>query len=467
MQRRRNNRQFASRDEEIWPSDSEFKDVTDDRRTRFQRERDRILYSDAFERLRGVTQVVSPIEGLLCHDRHTHSLRVEQLATRIAQRVGSGLQWPHGAPNEQPIPDVCAAAALAHDLGHPPFGHVAEHELDQLLRNSFIRDPDGYEGNAQSFRIITRLAVHKEAIPGMRLSRRVLLATLKYPWLRNDKGRRSHKFGAYRDDNKAFEFAVLYTGRGVKTIEAAIMDIADSITYSVHDLIDFYRAGLINLGLIGRNPEKTVDDFKETTPRITSEITDALMDKISLLENWPDYEDDEESRARVQNHVSLWITKYVNSLSLKWTRRLGWGCELDEENDTCMRFDQWLVQKLVIDGERLAVTQLGHKRIVRGLFREFFRSACQGEPRPFPAFFRRQVGELKTQLDSNLGVRRRLLSLELSAGRGARLDAREQRFARLAGRLAADVVASLTDARASALYARIIGSRPIDGFLIA
>jgi dGTPase len=143
---------------------------------------------------------------------------------------------------------VVEAAALAHDLGHPPFGHVAEDELNRLV--SPVVGADGYEGNAQSFRIITRLAVRRaDSRHGLDLTRATLDAALKYPCLAVEG---AHKYGAFRDDQEAFQFArALHQPEDTHPrIEAQIMDWADDITYSIHDTEDFYRAGLIPLHLL-------------------------------------------------------------------------------------------------------------------------------------------------------------------------------------------------------------------------
>jgi len=127
-------------------------------RTAFERDRDAILYTTAFRRLAGVTQVVSPAEGQVYHNRLTHSIEVAQIAQRLAERL---LRTQPDLANRYSLnPSVVEAAALAHDLGHPPFGHVAENELNALVRDSSI--VDGYEGNAQSFRVVTKLAVRTD-----------------------------------------------------------------------------------------------------------------------------------------------------------------------------------------------------------------------------------------------------------------------------------------------------------------
>lgn len=220
------------------------------------RDRDRVLYSTAFRRLEGVTQVFSPNPTADVHNRLTHSLRVEQLGSAIT-----------GFLTEEFKIDVdesaVRAGCLAHDLGHPPFGHSGEEKLNSLVTCCAHRKkpqphkerltercekcllPDGFEGNAQSFRVLSKLEIHTgDPGMGLDLTRTSLAASAKYPWLRGNNGNKPEKWGAYDDDAEAFEFA---TNSATPTIEAQIMDWADDIAYAVHDIEDYFRAGLIPL----------------------------------------------------------------------------------------------------------------------------------------------------------------------------------------------------------------------------
>ena len=122
-------------------------------------------YASAFARLAEVTQVVSADKGYVFHNRLTHSLKVAQLARRLAEKLKA--EQPNAVRKLGGLdPDVAEAAALAHDLGHPPFGHLAEEALDELCREHGLTD--GFEGNAQSFRIVTKL----RSLSGTRSTRR-------------------------------------------------------------------------------------------------------------------------------------------------------------------------------------------------------------------------------------------------------------------------------------------------------
>src|SRR5689334_1847861 len=148
-------------------------------------DRDRIVASPFFARLAGVTQVISPGgSGLLVHNRLTHSLKVASVARGIVERLCADAEQ-HALLDKLGgcDPDVVEAAALAHDLGHPPFGHLGERVLDRLARER-LQLRDGFEGNAQSYRIVTSTEIRGEATIGLNLTAAVRAAILKYPWTR-------------------------------------------------------------------------------------------------------------------------------------------------------------------------------------------------------------------------------------------------------------------------------------------
>lgn len=157
-------------------------------------------------------------------------------------------------------PDVTETAALCHDIGHPPFGHVSEQTLDKLLIKEGLAD--GFEGNAQSFRIINKLAIRRASHQGLNLTRATLNATLKYPWLRATEGKENQKWGAYFSEIEELEWARETNSSQPKKrcVEAEIMDWADDVAYSIHDLEDFFRAGLVPLHELAQS-YKTRDRF--------------------------------------------------------------------------------------------------------------------------------------------------------------------------------------------------------------
>ncbi|MGO1885467.1 deoxyguanosinetriphosphate triphosphohydrolase [Citricoccus nitrophenolicus] len=202
-------------------------------RSDFERDRARILHSSALRRLGAKTQVVAPDEDDFARTRLTHSLEVAQVGRELGRSLGCD-------------PDIVDAACLSHDLGHPPFGHNGEKALDLMSE-----DIGGFEGNAQTLRLLARLETKKffddGRSAGLNLTRASLDASCKYPWLREDAplrtdGRRSRKFGVYADDLPVFEW-FRHGVRGIRqSMEAQVMDLADDISYSVHDVED----GIVN-----------------------------------------------------------------------------------------------------------------------------------------------------------------------------------------------------------------------------
>lgn len=361
----------------------------DDRRTRFQRDRDRILYSSAFKRLSSVTQVVAASEGHVFHNRMTHSLKVAQIARRLVEKFRR--DQPEISQALGLDPDVAEAAALAHDLGHPPFGHVAEERLDAMVRECGV--PEGFEGNAQSYRIIATLALRRPDHPGLDLTLATLNAVLKYPWLRHvpddQGGKRWRKFGAYHTERLEFDRArSLGPEDGVRSVEAQIMDWADDIAYAVHDIEDFYRAGLIPLDLLGRphdEPDRFLDWVAsrwneqgrgaEALDDIDSDETRrAFTASLGLFAVLGPYRGSREQRAQLRQNTAVVIADLVTNTVLK--------DDLDPGDDALDTSDsnfahlvpllKELVWYYVIERPALATQQAGKSKIVATVFEAFY-----------------------------------------------------------------------------------------------
>ena len=275
----------------------------DDARSPGARDRDRILYSRALHRLGGVTQVLSPLASGAVHNRLIHSLKVAQIARRLSEAL------VRSAPTDPALaeaiaalggldPEVAEAAGLAHDIGHPPFGHLGERTLDRLLLDA--GDDEGFNGNAQAFRVLTALD-HDRPEPGLDLTRATLRANLKYPWYRGggatgpDDARWS-SWGAFASESEAFAFACAGPPAVGRSLEAEIVDWADDISYAVHDVEDFTAGGAIPLAALEvdtaeRERFLALADPGPVSPAALADGLDVVLDfsraRPSTLTRWP------------------------------------------------------------------------------------------------------------------------------------------------------------------------------------
>ena len=272
---------------------------------------------------------------------------------------------------------------MAHDLGHPPFGHVAEFELDECAQQWGLRD--GFEGNAQSFRILTRLAVHRrDDVHALDLTRATLKASLKYPWVRAEQNSHRHfrKFGVYDDDVEMFQW-VDATTSAEQSFEAQVMDFADDVTFSVHDVEDFFRAGLIPVNRLVADPpyrRRFVARVRQRKPELATYLDSA--DNFSAVESLLGYMIDGRAdnfhgwrtqEALLAEFRSAAITNFLQSVSVVDSVN-GPRLVVPEPIEMVQSALKELIWDYVILSPRLAQQQAGQRRIVRSVFHHFVAS---------------------------------------------------------------------------------------------
>jgi dGTPase len=264
-------------------------------RTAFQRDRARVLHSGALRRLAGKTQVVEPVgvQAAVPRTRLTHSLECSQVGRELGAALGCD-------------PDLVDTACLAHDLGHPPFGHNGELALDEAAAAC-----GGFEGNAQSFRLLTRLEVKVEGA-GLNLTRATLDAATKYPWTRSSARR---KFGVYDDDVDVFHWVRQGELGEQRPLESQVMDWADDVAYSVHDVEDGIVGGLVDLPAVFEGAYKEVaavaaEHYSEAGVWELEEIAHGLINEPW----WPrSYDGTASSQVAVKRMTSTLIGRFCTA----------------------------------------------------------------------------------------------------------------------------------------------------------
>jgi dGTPase len=316
-------------------------------RSDFERDRARVLHCAGLRRLSAKTQVVAAGSADFPRTRLTHSLECAQIGRELGEEIGCD-------------PDLVDAACLAHDIGHSPFGHNGEAALNELAAPY-----GGFEGNAQSLRLLTRLEP-KVAGAGLNLTRATLDATLKYPWFRASPGGRPPqtpqrhgpggrpvltrgddpqeppaispegtpppgpplggappprtplapgKFGVYAEDAEVFGWIRQGAPAGRRCLEAQVMDWADDVAYSVHDLEDGFHAGLITFENLKSPAERVLVSRTTATTYCDDGVSEAelteILDELLALDMWPDsYDGGPATVAALKNLTSELIGRF-------------------------------------------------------------------------------------------------------------------------------------------------------------
>jgi dGTPase len=279
-------------------------------RTEFARDRARIIHSFALRRLAAKTQVAVPWATDFPRTRLSHSLECAQVGRELGAALGAD-------------PDLMEGACLAHDIGHPPFGHNGEEALNQIAASC-----GGFEGNAQSIRLLIRLEA-KTVLPdgksiGLNLTRASLDAATKYPWSRAVNAR---KFGVYEDDLEIFNWYRSGVESGKTSMEAQIMDWSDDVAYSVHDLEDSLVSGQVKLDQLSNDLPKL---FKVAQDMYLADITESEMQlalaALQKLSCWPRYYDGtHRSLARLKDLASQLIGRFAQAAEVATQEEYGDG----------------------------------------------------------------------------------------------------------------------------------------------
>jgi dGTPase len=277
-------------------------------RTPFERDRARVVHAAASRRLAAKTQVLGPQTDDFVRNRLTHSLEVAQIARDLARALGCE-------------PDLVETAALAHDLGHPPFGHNGERVLAEAAGEC-----GGFEGNAQTLRLLTRLEAKTfgpNGSAGLNLTRATLDACTKYPWPLSEatvptgvhadgSPRVVRKFGVYDDDRPVFDWVRDGAPARRQCFEAQVMDLADDIAYSVHDVEDGIVAGRIDLTRLDEEAVWTaVRDWY--LPDVDEDQLERALARLRTIASWPStpYDGSRRALAALKNLTSDLIGRFA------------------------------------------------------------------------------------------------------------------------------------------------------------
>ena len=375
----------------------------DEERSPFEIDRARIIHSAAFRRLQGKTQVFVSGSGDFFRTRLTHSLEVGQIGKGLALRLGAD-------------PDLVEAGCLTHDVGHPPFGHTGEAALARCMQQH-----GGFEGNAQNIRLLTRLSTKFLDKDGLNLSRATLDATLKYKFPFSSGRAKFY----YDEDGSLVRWATDGGIPGGRSFECQLLDWADEIAYSVHDLEDGMKAGMITSGRL-KNSRRMV-----ARTEAEQEQLHWVLEQVQFVENQPG------ERARKAARKEL-TSRLIHDFLTAAERELTPPDDLGPSKETSTdRYRYRLVInplqqtrcgvlkdimfRLIVEDARVATLESKAERIIEGLFEVF------SDLRPRTAFlFPEDFRDLWEEADDEGKIR-----------------------------IACDYIAGMTDDYAERVYARL------------
>lgn len=347
----------------------EYKEDKADGRSEYARDYARILYSSSFRRLQGKMQILGIETTAFYRNRLTHSLEVSQIARSLAKT----LALKCGKENEMYCDEeLCLldAAALAHDIGHPAFGHKGERVLDEIARLYGHR----FEGNAQNYRVLRKLDRHGSSPEGLNLTHRTLLAINKYIVDENDEKIDNPKKFMYHEDYCFMDGVRQKDKIKGRTLDVQIIEIADDIAYAVHDLEDGLSQGLFTIDEITHE----IKTFKDKKNRIKDEDRKKAADNFGeIVRMIKERLDNNENTTTIQEYSHLCRKQLTSKLTDDFVRSIVFEKNEDVNEDE-LRMDLThrilcsILSKIIFKGvtrnSSIALYELKGEIIIKSLF---------------------------------------------------------------------------------------------------
>lgn len=352
-------------------------------RSDFSRDRARVVHSSALRRLGGKTQVVGAATDDFARTRLTHSMEVAQIGRELGAAFGCD-------------PDIVDAACLAHDVGHPPFGHHGESVLNDIACGI-----GGFEGNAQSLRLLTCLEpkVHRgegaeSVAAGLNLTRATLDACTKYPWLPGEGPDNTGKFGAYPMEADVFAWLREGVPLHERCVEAQVMDLADDIAYCVHDVEDAVACFWLDPALLDEPAERD-RVVAAGTKYVGSEgesLVAAGLVNIRRLSIWPQgFDGSRRALAGLKDLTSQLIGRFVWSAREATQSRYGHkaltryagGVELSAATKGEIAALKGIASVYVMQNDQRQAVYAWQERVIREIARVLGESGAEFMDTPF------------------------------------------------------------------------------------